>query len=178
MYAGEELHAWAKDLHQKTLLLSKNCFTQALNLAGTKLAQPWLYQYMLGKTYYKLEMPVNICLENLCNALQTLDREGAIYPRNVDLTTKYFAKEGIDVSEEHSCVSVCVYEAAVAYGLDTGLITERSLVQCLASVIVSLSKTFSSHYSSSPSHFNGDLALAREFKANTKLVVSHFTVEV
>ena len=114
MYAGEELHAWAKDLRQKTLLLSKNCFTQALNLAGTKLAQPWLYQYMLGKTYYKLEMPVNICLENLCNALQTLDREGAIYPRNVDLTTKYFAKEGIEVSEEHSCVCVCACACACA----------------------------------------------------------------
>ena len=66
----------------------------------------------------------------------------------------------------------------MAYGLDTGLVTERPLVQCLANVVVPLSKTFSSHYSSSPSHFNGDLALARESKANTKLVVSHFTVEV
>lgn len=65
---------------------------------GTKSAQPWLYQYMLGKTYYKLEMPINIALESLFNAMQTLDREGAVYPKNVDFTSKYFAKEAIEVS--------------------------------------------------------------------------------
>lgn len=97
MYAVEELQSWAKDLRQKALLLSKNCFTQALGLAGTKLAQPWLYQYMLGKAYYKLAMPVNICLESLFNAMQMLDREGAVYPKSVDFTSKYFAKEAIEV---------------------------------------------------------------------------------
>lgn len=98
MYGIEELQSWAKDLHQKALLLSKNCFTLALGLAGTKSAQPWLYQYMLGKAYYKLGMPANICLESLFNAMQMLDREGAVYPKNVDFSSKYFAKEAIEVS--------------------------------------------------------------------------------
>ena len=31
--------------------------------------------------------------------MQTLDREGAVYPKNVDFTSKYFAKEAIEVSD-------------------------------------------------------------------------------
>ena len=69
----------------------------ALGLTGTKLAQPWLYQYMLSKTYYKLDMPINVCLESIVTTTQMLDREGAVYPKNVDFSSKCYAKESIEV---------------------------------------------------------------------------------
>ncbi|XP_065910594.1 calcineurin-binding protein cabin-1-like isoform X2 [Dysidea avara] len=97
LYPAEELQSWAKECRNKGLYLSKTCFTMALGLTGTKLAQPWLYQYMLSKTYYKLDMPINVCLEGIVTTTQMLDREGAVYPRNVDLSSKFFAKESIEV---------------------------------------------------------------------------------
>jgi len=118
LYAAEELQSWAKDLRQKALLLSKNYFTLALGLVGTKSAQPWLYQYMLGKTYYKLEMPVNICLESLFNAIQMLDREGAVYPKNVDFSSKCFAKEAIEVS----VMRVIYYKTGISIFVHVGLL--------------------------------------------------------
>ena len=55
------------------------------------------------------------------------------------------------------------------------MLTKRSPVQCLAVVVVSLSKELYPHCSSPPSYVNGDLAIAGE--ANSKLYMSHLMVE-
>ena len=47
------------------LKLSEDCFRQALDLEGTKHAEPWIYRMMLGKIGSKLDRPVTENLQHL-----------------------------------------------------------------------------------------------------------------
>lgn len=61
---AEDAHSWAKSTRLEMLKLSEDCFGRALDLQGTKHAEPWIYRMMLGKLSCKLGKPITESLQH------------------------------------------------------------------------------------------------------------------
>ena len=46
------------------LKIAEDCFRQALDLEGTKHAEPWIYRMMLGKIASKLGKPITEIIQH------------------------------------------------------------------------------------------------------------------
>ena len=76
LFTDDAVCSWARSAHREMLKSAENCFSQALDLEGSKHAEPWIYRMMLGKIASKFGKPsieslqhfakVSVCW-NLCN---------------------------------------------------------------------------------------------------------------
>ena len=64
LYA-DDTGIWARSTRMEMLKLSGECFRHALDLEGTKHAEPWIYWMMLGKIGAKLGKPITETLRCL-----------------------------------------------------------------------------------------------------------------
>lgn len=62
---SDDTGIWARSTRTEMLKLSGECFRQALDLEGTKHAEPWIYWMMLGKIGAKLGKPITEILQCL-----------------------------------------------------------------------------------------------------------------
>ena len=57
LFTDDAVCRWARSVHPDMLKRAEECFRQALDLEGTKHAEPWIYRMMLGKIVSKLGKP-------------------------------------------------------------------------------------------------------------------------
>lgn len=57
LFTDDDVYSWAKSIHPEMLRIAEKCFRQALDLEGTKHAEPWIYRMMVGKIASKLGKP-------------------------------------------------------------------------------------------------------------------------
>ena len=62
LFTSQDIQSWASSTRREMLHLAEKSFLQALGLEGTKHAEPWIYNLILGKIGYKLGRPLNTCL--------------------------------------------------------------------------------------------------------------------
>lgn len=58
LFTDDAISSWARSTHSEMLKVAEECFRQALDLEGTKHAEPWIYRMMLGKIASKLGGPI------------------------------------------------------------------------------------------------------------------------
>lgn len=94
LFTDNAVYSWARSTHPEMLKIAEDCFRQALDLEGTKHAEPWIYRMMLGKIAAKLGKPCTEIIQHLAKVSLCLspciyNSPSILFPKKVTQNNNY-----------------------------------------------------------------------------------------